>query len=245
MQECIRPGEIDDDAVVGYASGERDPRVVAHLRACARCAALAERFTHAESILGHTLFRFDCPPGMNLGEYHLNLLPAPRRAAIEAHLRVCPHCAAELATAAGFLAEPGAPAPRPLHPLGDLQDRLRRVVAQLVTPPRPALALRGAQPAATVYTAEDLTLTLQSLVEPSGQVQLLGLVEHEQEDFAVMTGALARLLSNQTTMDTTIDAAGNFVIGPVPAGRYDLHLSAADRLVIVPALWLGAGFQAT
>jgi anti-sigma factor RsiW len=148
MPPCIRPGEINDDDLIGYVAGETSDdepagqRVRQHVAACPRCAALAAEYAGAERYLGRALFRVDCPPALTLGEYHLGLLPATTIRQIAAHLATCPHCTAELATAAGFLDDP-APAP-----VADLVraagETLRRIVATLLAPPvQPALALRG------------------------------------------------------------------------------------------------------
>ncbi len=58
-----------------------------------------------EATLRTVLYRQDCPEVMVLGEYQLGLLAEVEAAHLAAHLERCPHCQAELARLADFLAE--------------------------------------------------------------------------------------------------------------------------------------------
>ncbi|MFN8459062.1 MAG: zf-HC2 domain-containing protein [Anaerolineae bacterium] len=58
-----------------------------------------------EAALRTALYRQDCPEVMVLGEYQLGLLAEVEVARLAAHLEHCPHCQAELARLADFLAE--------------------------------------------------------------------------------------------------------------------------------------------
>lgn len=258
MAVCIRPGEISDDDLMAYAAGDRPSRVRAHVRDCPRCAAVAAGYAADEERLGRLLFRFDCPSALALGEYHLGLLPAATSRRIAAHLTHCPHCAAELATAAGFLDDPSmaAPAaaaarpprgPRAARVRRVAQQALERIVAQLLPEPlQPAAVMRGqSRPAAAVtlrYAAGDLRLTLhpQPADRPRGQVQLLGFAEQQGAELASLTGVTARLLDRDDRAAATavIDEIGNFILGPVAPGRYTLELTLPSHLVIVPDLSL-------
>ena len=58
------------------------------------------------------LYRKQCPAPQQLGDYHLGYLSAAEQTAVQAHLKRCPHCRAELAELVEFLAEDtNAPAP--------------------------------------------------------------------------------------------------------------------------------------
>jgi hypothetical protein len=233
---------------MAYADGERPRRVREHVRACAACAATVAEYAATVERLGSVLFRFDCPTGLELGEYHLALMPESQRRRVAAHLARCPHCAAELATAAGFLDD--APAAAPAEPLGrrarrEVRAALQRIVAQLVPPPAPAVAgLRGAaDPVTWRYAAGDLTLTLhpQPADRPRGQFQVLGFVEQRDAALDSLTGVPARLVDDAgaTVATTVVDEIGNIIVGPAPAGRYTLELTLPDRIVVVPDLVLG------
>lgn len=245
MVDCIRPGEVTDDDLIGYAADESPRLVRDHVRACPRCAKLAKQYAQETQRLGHLLFRFDCPSSLELGEYHLNLLPASIRQQIDAHLALCPHCTAELATADSFLETPlvGARPPQPLkRGNGVVSSLLERLVAQLIPAPMPAMAVRGRKRSMTLlYQAGDIKLTLhpQPADRPRNKLQLLGFVEQVNAPLSALTGTrICLLANNQQVMATTLDSIGNFVTGPISPGIYDLELTTPTVQVIVPELEL-------
>jgi anti-sigma factor RsiW len=244
MAECIRPGEISDDDLIAYAAGERSQRVREHVRACARCAALAAEYTAVDARLSQALYRFDCPSGLELGEYHLGLLPVAQSRRVAAHLMRCPHCSAELATASGFFEEAAtvaAPAPVERVRLAARQA-MERIIAQLVpAPPMAAAALRGGPRAVTLrYVAEDVTLTLhpQPADRSRGQMQVLGFVERRDAELDGLAGVKARLIDGdgKAAAAGVVDEIGNFILGPVPPGVYALELTLPAKQVVVPDL---------
>jgi hypothetical protein len=251
MAGCVRPGEISDDDLIAYAAGDCPARVRAHVRDCPRCAAVAAGYAADEERLGRLLFRFDCPSALALGEYQLGTLPAATSRRIAAHLTRCPHCAAELATASGFLDDAGAATPAavapPAAPSGQRMGRaarqaLERIVAQLIPEPlAPAVGIRGgSRPVTLRYSAADLRLTLhpQPADRPRGQMQLLGFAERQGAELSGLTGVKARLLDRdgRTAATAAVDEIGNFILGPVVPGDYTLELILPNRLVIVPDL---------
>jgi anti-sigma factor RsiW len=242
MAGCVRPGEISDDDLIAYAAGDRPARVRAHVRDCPRCAAVAAGYAADEDRLGRLLFRFDCPSALALGEYQLGMLPAATSRRIAAHLTRCPHCAAELATASGFLDDAGAAAPSGQRMGRAARQALERIVAQLIPEPlAPAVGLRGGpRPVTLRYSADDLRLTLhpQPADRPRGQMQLLGFAERQGAELAGLTGVKARLLDRdgRTAATAAVDEIGNFILGPVVPGDYTLELILPNRLVIVPDL---------
>jgi hypothetical protein len=249
MAECIRPGEISDDDLIAYAAGERSQRVREHVRACGRCAALAADYAAVDARLSQALYRFDCPSGLELGEYHLGLLTTAASRRVAAHLARCPHCSAELATASGFFEETTAvAAPAPVERVRRAASQaLERIVAHLVpAPAMTAAALRGAPRAVTLrYVAGDLTLTLhpQPADRPRGQMQLLGFAERRDADLDGLAGVKARLIDagGATAAAGVVDEIGNFILGPLPPGVYTLELTLATTQVVVPDLPLLRG----
>jgi hypothetical protein len=121
-----------------------------------------------------------------------------------------------------------------------VREALRQVVAQLVGVPRPAAALRGAaQPVTLVYEAEEVTLTLhpQRADRPRRHVQLLGFVHQRDASLDSLKGSGVRLLDGDTTLGAaTIDEIGNFIVGPVPPGTYDLQVTTATLRIVVRAI---------
>jgi hypothetical protein len=244
MSVCSRPNEISDDELTTYAGGEPTRRVREHLRECGRCAGFVAELQRAENRLGRALFRVDCPTALELGEYRLGLLPISTQRRLEAHLANCPHCSAELATADGYLTElqPVRPVATPAdQPLG---QKVRRIIAELLRParPAPAVALRGRGRSATLlYQAETVKLTLhpQPAERPRHHLQLLGFVEEAERPLDGLAGGRVRLQPTEGSANSAvIDEIGNFIIGPVPPGQYELEITLGERQIVVPELQL-------
>src|SRR5579872_6398433 len=96
--ECIEPGLVTADELMAYAAGDAGARVGAHIAACAACAEQATAYIVAERTLQQRLFRVDCPAILVLGELALDMLDPAEALEMRAHLALCPHCTAELAT---------------------------------------------------------------------------------------------------------------------------------------------------
>src|SRR5512143_2988076 len=88
-----------------------------------------------EKRLRSLLYRFDCPPAIEIGEYYLGLVGDPRKAWIAEHLETCPHCALEYARLKTFMAQPEQPAAEPRVEKPGVLDRIKWLVAELVAPP--------------------------------------------------------------------------------------------------------------
>lgn len=86
-----------------------------------------------EHTLSQTLFRFDCPDPLTLGEYHVGLLNAQPRRLVQNHLSLCPLCRREIAQLAGFITATADPVPQ-----GDsrqsLLEKLRVFVVDIMAP---------------------------------------------------------------------------------------------------------------
>jgi anti-sigma factor RsiW len=224
---CISSPELNDGQLLAYLDDTADAAVARHL---ADCPACRERVRQLARLLGRitvSLYRLDCPASAELGEYQLGLLPRPQRAALAAHLAECPHCRAEVAQLQGYLAdlaraeEPG------------IVKRARVLVARLIggtSTPGPALTpalagLRGGD-APLIYEAGDvqITLTVEASEQAPERRTLFGLLIG-----AELTGARAQLWQGaQLTDETTIDAAGNFVLANLDASGYELVISSRE-----------------
>lgn len=227
---CVQPGAVDDEALIAAASGELGRRVREHLQSCPRCAALVAAYQRDLQHVRARLFRADCPTPLELGRHALDQEAPERRAAITAHLAGCSYCAAELATATGYL---DAPAAVSLGALGGL----RRLVA-LPLPVREGAGRRWR--AITLrYTAAEFTLTLhpQPATKPKGRLQLLGFVERAGATLESLGGGQVRLLHRGTvTSRATLDEIGSFSLGPVEPGSYDLEIATSAGTLVVPSL---------
>jgi hypothetical protein len=191
------------------------------------------------SRLAARLYRLDCPTPQELGEYQLGILAQPQAAAVAAHLAECPHCMGEVAQLQGYLADLSA----------DLElsivERARVLVARLIgggsSSGSPSLApamagIRGGEPAAYVYQAGDLQVTL--MVEPADeqpdQRMLLGLIAGTDS-----TNWQARLWqAERLVASAPVDADGNFILASLAPASYELTLHGPDLEIYIQELTL-------
>ncbi len=253
---CSSPEAVTPEEIVAYVDGDAPPRVVEHIRSCSSCAAEARRYARAQARLRQALHRFDCPTPQTLGEYNLGLVSAEDRVRIAAHVLECSACAEELRTLRAFLAD------EPPSTVGSgAAERLRRIVAALVTP-RPGLApvgLRGAVGAVgRTYEAEGISISIS--VTPGtrrGRYALVGLVlfgtgaDYSSTREVVLAGPAAPSQPAQATPDqaiparatpaqaTPVDDFGNFAFDDLTPGIYQLELRLSDRSIVVEALRIG------
>lgn len=103
--QCSEPGAIRDDELLAYIDGVQvRPVVLAHLGQCQYCSSQLATYQRMDRKLIQSLYRWDCPTNLHLGEYQLGLLSSEQAAGIRGHLKNCILCAAEIATLTNFLA---------------------------------------------------------------------------------------------------------------------------------------------
>jgi hypothetical protein len=220
--QCVAPPELSDGQLLAYLDGEVGSNVAAHLTLCPSCRGRAGQLARLLGRMTLSLYRFDCPEPAELGEYHLGLVPTARAVELAEHLVHCPHCRTETAQLQDFLVDTA----RDLEP--SIVERVRILVARLLTGGStagptltPALAgFRGGYDAPLVFEAGDIQITLTA--EPSEKAPdrhtLFGLVIGlESPEAQVQLWQAGRLAD-----ETTIDAAGNFVLDEMATGRYEL-----------------------
>lgn len=245
MTVAHRTHEHNDwqDELIAYADGEATAAVAAHIEATPALRAAAARYGRDSTRLARALYRHDCPPAHDLGEYALGLLAVAPSQQIMAHLARCPRCAAEARALGDFVtAEPvmgseGVSAPVPLR---EARTALRRIVAALVPPPSGALAsgLRGAGDAVTrTYRAGEFTLTLDAGVSERGGATLTGLVWSEAGDADTLTGGVAVLTApDGAATPTVVDDWGNFTFNALAPGTYRLEVTLGDDCIVVEGI---------
>ena len=94
--ECITSPALNDIQILSYVEGEADDRVVTHIKECQFCSERANRWTRLQTRLRKQLYRVTCPTPIELGDYHLGLLPAPQVLVVAQHVRGCPLCRREV-----------------------------------------------------------------------------------------------------------------------------------------------------
>jgi hypothetical protein len=178
-----------------------------------------------------------------LGEYHLDLLPRDRAAAVAQHLVDCPHCRGEVAQLANYLAE--------LAP--DLEftplERARVWVARLVDTARemgqpgiPALApayagVRGAEEGPRLYQAGEAQIAIETQEDP------------EQPDRRVLLGLITGMetpgwqahlwQAAECIAQAPVDELGNFVLPNLAPGAYELILVGPEAEIHFQELEIG------
>ena len=73
--KCITSPALDDTQIISYVEGEADNVTVAHIKKCSYCAERASQLTLFQNRLRARLYRSTCPSSMELGDFHLRLLP--------------------------------------------------------------------------------------------------------------------------------------------------------------------------
>lgn len=230
------PYGVTLEELIAYIDGEASPRVVAHVRACPVCGPTARGYVRAQGRLTDRLWRFDCPTPHTLGRYELGVLPREVRAAITAHLVVCPRCADELRQLQDFLAvEPALSA-------GGAVRGLRRVVATLLAPP-PHGAYGGVRRdearRAEMYQAGEMRIAIGVELGTPRRGDLTGVVWWEGDPLEALGHGAATLIgpgAQATERTTEIDDLGNFTVHVVISGTYRLEVTLGDHLAIIEGL---------
>ena len=238
---CIEPGVVTRDDLMAYADGEARPDAAEHVRRCAACAAEARALASAQHQLRLALNRFECPAPQVLGEYVLTLLAPEEHRLVASHVVDCPRCVDELQGLRTFLSVEPERSPSVL-------ERLKRVVATLVTPPRGAAVfaeLRGTESAVVplIYRSEDVTITVS--VQPDEMRDgvrhwtLDGLMVH---DGGRHLEAQTRLVAEDNVAhEAALDDLGNFFFEGLPPGTYRLEVIFSKQVVVVQDLRIGGG----
>lgn len=241
---CVSPPEPSDQTLLTYIDDKATPDIVAHLERCSHCRERAYRLAHLQGRLTHLLYRIECPSPLELGEYHLQVLPAAQMEAIRHHLDQCLHCRREIAQLEGYLAKV-APIPQP-GPLEQAVESVRVLVARLVSGgmPGPAAMVPAyassalASPALAgtrgdeskmpfVYQADDaqVIIEIEADIERPDCKTVLGLVigPDRVQGFAVHLWQ-----AGQHVTTTSVDELGNFVIPGLLPGKYELILASPE-----------------
>jgi hypothetical protein len=226
---CITSPALDDTEIAKYVDGEADEAVVAHIAECLFCREKASRWAVLQNRLKKQLYRVSCPSPIELGDYHLGLLPAPQKLVIAQHVRECSLCRREVAELDAFLTEPG--------PHTSLFGAVKVLVAQLMNQDengyRPAsMALRGKAKGPLTFGADGIIVILEIEPGSEGKAKILGQVAAEDQDQWI--GALAELRQgHKLQFSTTVDDLGAFRFEGVWPGTQKLRIVSKDSSLIV------------
>ncbi len=240
---CVNKPQLDDIELLMSLDGGASPEVEMHLSRCPLCSQRAAELAQTQRLASARLFRAACPPALELGEFQMDLLPAGRAAAVQRHVDICPHCAGELAQVASFM---GAPDPYlQAAPWSALHQQVNVLIARLASALQPvrllgqppfALAqagLRGdgAEPLRYEAGAVQVILNVQS-DDPRTERRLLdGLVLGLD---AALQATLWR--AEQQVAAAPVDELGNFTVGNLAPGQYELILTGEQDEVHIQNL---------
>ncbi|GHO85015.1 hypothetical protein [Dictyobacter formicarum] len=264
--ECSEPGAISNEELIAYLEGEKvRSAVVEHLARCQKCSSQLASYRHVERRLSQKLYRWDCPSNQVLGDFALGLMNGEHAVAIQAHLRMCVLCSAEMVTLTNFLAADPLPvaigrvvSPVASHnaqqPLQDIKRTLGQVreqtldgvrrIAALLLPPQPGFAYQRSlgQPDLAWprnYQAEDVTISLQLENSPRqrGALQLIGLVTRQGKAIDALQGTPAQLMTANGVIQTQhIDELGNVVFPALQPTTYTIELQLPEGIVVIDQL---------
>ncbi|NLE53088.1 MAG: hypothetical protein GX613_16945 [Chloroflexi bacterium] len=238
---CQLPPPLSDDEISAVVDGTADDDVIRHVADCPHCAARVATARQLERTLARRLSRWDCPPPLALGEYHLNLLSKQDAKAVREHIAGCPRCEAELSDLAIFLengVRNGAKTSQPAEKrsrFGKL--RLPDMLMGTVQTQRPALALRGTGDDPVIVEAGGLTVFLK--LEPrAGEPVLLG--QLAGDDLEPWVGALVEVWQDGALRSTAeVDDLGSFRCETIALQPFELQILArGGATILVPEIHL-------
>jgi anti-sigma factor RsiW len=226
---CVSPPALDDRQLLGSLDGEDDSQVAFHLAHCSYCRARAAQLSSLQNQLTARLYRLTCPSPVELGDYHLGLLPIEQRRQVAAHLLECPHCAGEYAQLITYLRE--------LAPAAEagLVDRVKVIVARLVGDGKdarlsgagglaPAFAmLRGDVQGPITLQADGILIMLVAQPAEGAHSTILGQIAADEQD--LWTEASVELWQGETQLcAATVDDLGAFHCENIPLGECELRI---------------------
>ena len=224
--KCITSPALDATQIVSYIEGEADDAVVAHIKECMFCRERANRWTLLQNRLRKQLHRVTCPTSMELGNYHLGLLPAPQALVVAQHVRECPVCRREVADLEDFMDDP---APE-VSFLGAAKVLIARLLDGNTTPT--FAALRGEVKGPLTFEADGIVIVLDIQQADGGTVNILGQVAADNQD--QWTGAPVELHQDgQLAFSTIVDDLGAFQAKGIMSGSKELRITSKDNFLTV------------
>jgi hypothetical protein len=226
--KCITSPALENVEIAMYVDGEADEATVAHIQQCPYCSERARGWTRLQNRLRKQAYRVNCPTPMELGDYHLGLLPAPQALVVSAHLRECLLCKQEVAVLDDFLTG--------LAPETSLLGAVKVLIARLISGQGDLapVALRGAGKEPLTFKANGILIVLDIQPTNAGKASIFGQVAADDQDR--WTGARVELRKDdQLQVSTEVDDLGTFQYTDVFHGGQELRIwPSAGPVVIVP-----------
>jgi hypothetical protein len=228
---CIASRELDEKDLLLYLDSLADHATVSHLEQCTYCHERAETLAHLQERVKTCIYRINCPTSIELGEYHLHMLPAPQRLVIAQHLRECHHCAREIAQLESFM---GQPLPTPQ---GGWYAQTRLLVARLAglglgSENRPSPALRGEGRPPMTLEADGIAIVLDVQATGIGRLTIFGQLAAADQDLWTDASVEFRQDGQLESM-TVVDDLGTFHFKDVLPGQKELWIISKSNPVVI------------
>ena len=217
---CISPPELEVRLLMAFLDGEADPETRLHLQQCDYCRDRAKTLEREQKLLTSRLHRASCPSTVELGEFHLRMLPSDQMLMVSQHVRECPLCTREIEQLKEYLSDlaPGTE--------GNLLRQTKRLVAQLVSgrgAGKPALELRGTGEGPLTFETEGAVIVLDIQPANAGKVNIFGQVAADDQD--LWTGSTITLNQADGSMTTdTLNDLGGFHFEQVSSGSIQIMI---------------------
>ncbi len=239
---CVSPPELEDRQLLSHLDGGGDDSIAEHLARCPHCREKADQLARLQNRLTARLYRLTCPSSIELGEYHLGLLPTDQKVAVAQHVRECPHCKREVAQLRDYLREL-APAFEASSMERVRAAAVKVLVAHLVNGGQgeenfalsPAFArLRGDARGPITLEADGILIVLDVQPAAEGRVAILGQIASDDQDR--WTGAVVELRqAGALQMTATVDDLGAFRCEEIFPGPTELLITpSSGNAVLVP-----------
>jgi hypothetical protein len=228
---CISPPELEDRQLLAYLDGDADQQTKSHLEHCEYCREKAKALGQFQDHLSSRLYRITCPSSLELGEYHLHMLPPSQMLLVAQHLRECPHCTREIGELTDFLSDS-------VPTLGEgLLGNVRVLIAQLVgagTQPGSTHTfpvLRGEAKGPMLFEADGIVITLDIQSGPNRQVSILGQVAADDQD-NWLDGVAKLQQTNLSDLTVTLDDLGAFRFDVAHPGSIKLTVTSPHNIEV-------------
>ena len=227
--KCIASPPLDDGLIVSYIDGEADDTVAAHIKACAYCGDKADQWSRLQNRLRARLYRINCPSPMDLGDYHLRLLPASQTLVVAQHVRECPLCAKELDQLETFLKDETSASGSPFRML---IARLKGAMSSTGSPlSSGAVALRGEKKGPITFEADGIVITLDIQPGSNGLASILGQVAAEDQDNWI--GAAVELQqADAPQLTASLDDLGVFSFEAIRPGSIQITITSLHGAIV-------------
>ncbi len=229
MSDCASPPELSSKELWDYLDGRAGPMVRAHLKRCPSCRGRAKELAVFQDGLHMKLKRIACPSSLELGEYHLGILPSADAERIRQHVAGCPACQQEIDQLKGYLQETAS----------DLEfgtaEKVKVILARLLpsgasrsrkkglTLAPAGAGVRGERGGVSIYQAKTYRITIDIQKDsrhPESQV-LVGLAT----GLPAAKWQAQLYLGDQLITGVHLDDLGNFSMAGVEPGHYHMVLT--------------------